>query len=153
MSFRSFFVYYSRSAHCKYRGLHFYVEDTQDRNVNLPIDSKCKKFAFKSRWTLPQFNLKLNNFPWNICSEFHIICFVYCGPHCFDSNKKWILSGKHMAMSFISFFVFCSWFVFFKDRRLHFHMHDTRDLNVDLPLYIKCKNFALKTHCTLLDST
>ena len=36
--------------------LHFYVNDIRDRNVNLRIDSKCKKFTMKFRCTIPWFN-------------------------------------------------------------------------------------------------
>jgi len=56
--------------------LHFYVNDIRDRNIDLLIDSKCKNFAFKSR----------------------------CTP--LDSTKNFQLSGKHIAVSFISFSFF-----------------------------------------------
>jgi len=51
-----FFVYCSIFVCCKDRGLNFYRHFTQDRNVDLPIDSKCNKFTFKSRCTIPRFN-------------------------------------------------------------------------------------------------
>jgi len=61
MSFYSyFFVYHSTFVCCEDRGLHIYI-NIRDRNVNLPIDSKCKNFAFTSRCTIPRFNLKFNN--------------------------------------------------------------------------------------------
>jgi len=47
-----FFVYCSRFDTCKDRGLHFYMNDIRDRNVNLRIDSKCKNFGLESRCTL-----------------------------------------------------------------------------------------------------
>jgi len=47
-----FFAYFSRFVSSKDRGLHFYMNDIQDRNVNLPMDSKCKHFALESLCTL-----------------------------------------------------------------------------------------------------
>jgi len=47
-----FFVYCSKFVCCKDRGLHFYMNDKRDRNVNLRMDSKCKNFALKSHGTL-----------------------------------------------------------------------------------------------------
>ena len=46
------FVYCSRFVSSKDCGLHFYINDIRDRNVNLPIDSKCKNFASESLCTL-----------------------------------------------------------------------------------------------------
>jgi len=46
-----FFYHYSRFVCCKDRGLQFYIIDIRDRNVDIPIDSKCKNFALKSLCT------------------------------------------------------------------------------------------------------
>jgi len=97
--------------------------DIRDRNVNLPIESKCKDFALKSRCTLLDSIENLITFRETCSNEFSII-----------------------------FFVCCSRFVCCKNRRLHFYMKDIRDRNVNLPIDSTCKNFALKSRCTLLDS-
>jgi len=52
MGFIIFFVYYSRFHTCKDHGLHFYMNDIRDRNMNLPTDSKCKNLHLKSRCTV-----------------------------------------------------------------------------------------------------
>jgi len=107
-----FFVYYSRFDTCKDRGLRFYMNDIRDRNVNLPIDSKCKNFALESRCTLLDSIQNLTTFRETYSDAFHIIFFVYCNR--FDTCK---------------------------DRGLHFYMNDIRDRNVNLPIDSKCKNF------------
>jgi len=107
-----FFVYYSRFDTCKDRGLRFCMNDIRDRNVNLPIDSKCKNFALESRCTLLDSIQNLTTFRETYSDEFHIIFFVYCNR--LDTCK---------------------------DRGLHFYMNDIRDRNVNLPIDSKCKNF------------
>ena len=119
-----FFICYSRFACCKDRGLHFYVIGIRDRNVDLPIDSKCKKFALKSRCTPLDSTKNLTSFRVTYSDDFGIIFFV-----CYSR------------------FVCC------KDRGLHFHVNDIRNRNVNLPIDSKCKNFALKSRCTPFDST
>jgi len=100
-----FFVYYRRFVCCNDRGLHFYINDIQDRKVNLPIDSKCKKFALKSRCIPLDSTKNLTTFRETYRGEFYIIFFVY-----------------------FSRFVFC------KDCGLHLYVNDIRDRNVDLPM-------------------
>jgi len=107
-----FFDYYSRFVCCKDRGLHFYVNDIRHRNVDLPIDSKCKKLTLKSRCTPLDSTKMLTTFRETYSGEFYIIFFDYC-----------------------SRFVCC------KDRGLHFYINDIRDRNVDLPIDSKCKKF------------
>jgi len=85
--------------------------------------SKCKTFALKSRCTLLDSIENLKTFRETYSDEFYIIFFVYC-------NK----------------FLSC------KDPGLHIYMNDIRDQNVNLPIDRKCKNFALKSRCTLLVS-
>ena len=119
-----FFDCCSRFVCCKDRGLHFYVNDIRDRNVNLPINSKYKKFALKSRCTPLDSTKKLTIFGETYSGEFYTLFFDYCSKH-----------------------VCC------KDRGLHFYVNDIRDRNVNLPIESKCKKFALKSRCTSLDST
>jgi len=52
----------------------------------------------------------------------------------------------------IVFFVYCNISFCCKDRRLYFYMNEIRDQNVNIPMDSKRKNYALNTHCTLLDS-
>jgi len=118
-----FFVYNDRFVFCEGRGLHFYMNDIRDRNVNLPIDSNWKNFALKSRCTLLDSIESLTTFREGYIDEFYIILFVYC-----------------------SRFFCCN------DLGLHFYMNDIRDRNVNLPIDSKCKNFALKSRFTLPDS-
>jgi len=59
------FAYYSRFLFWKDRGLHFYMKDIRDRNVNIPIDSKCKNLV----WNRPAhcaIQFKCSNFPGKI---------------------------------------------------------------------------------------
>ena len=118
-----FFHYCSRFASSKDCGLHCYMNDIRGRNVNLPIDSKCKNFALESRCTLLDSIWNLITFRETYSNECYVILFVCC-----------------------SRFVSC------KDRGLHFYMNDIRDRNVNLPIDSKCENFGLKSLCTLLYS-
>jgi len=52
-----FFVHYSRFYCCKDCGLHFYINDIPDRNVNLPIKSKCKNFASNGKTLFADANV------------------------------------------------------------------------------------------------
>jgi len=110
-----FFDYCSRFASSKDCGLHCYMNDIRGRNVNLPIDSKCKKFAVKSPCTLLDSIKNLITFRETHSNQFHIIFFAYCSR--FASSK---------------------------DRGLHCYMNDIRGRNVNLPIDSKCKNFALE---------
>jgi len=73
-----FFFYCSRFVCCKDRGLHFYINDTLDRNVDLPIDAKYKKFAMKSRCTLLDSTKNVTSFRETYSGQFYIIfLFIY----------------------------------------------------------------------------
>jgi len=117
-----FFIYYKRLVCCKHHELHFYLHDIRDQNINLPLDIKCKNFALN------------------------------CGASCSTEFKIYMLSGKHSDDFYIIFVVYCSRFPCCKDRGLHLYMHDRWGENVNLPIDSKCKNFALKLCCALLDS-
>jgi len=99
--------------------LHFYMNDIRDQNVNLPIDSECKNFPWKSRYTL------------------------------LDSIKNLITSREIYSDEFyINLFVYYSRFDSCKDRVSHFYMNDIRDRNVNLLIDSVRKNFALESRCT-----
>jgi len=73
-----FFDYYSRFDCCEDRGLHFYTNDIRNRNVYLPVDSKCIKFALKSHCTIPRFNFKFKSFKESYSNEFYTaICLSF----------------------------------------------------------------------------
>jgi len=58
---------------CVCAWLHFYVNDIGHRNVDLPIDSKCKKFALKSCCTPLDSTKNLTTFRETYSGEFYII--------------------------------------------------------------------------------
>jgi len=118
-----FFVYYYRFVFCNDRGLHFYMNDIRDRNVNLHIDNKYRNFALKSSCTLLDSIENSITFRETHSDEFYIIFFVYYGR-----------------------FIFC------KYHGLHFCMNDIWDRNVNLPIDSEVKKFPSESCCTLVDS-
>jgi len=99
----------------------------RDRNVDLPMWSKCKKFALKSCCTISRFNWKFNNFQGTYSNEFYI-------------------TNRSMFEFYIILLVWCSWLVCCKDRGLHLYMND-----MWYPDRIdnSCKGFVFMFHSTV----
>ena len=59
------FFYCSWFVSCKDDGLHFYINDIRDRNVNIPRQY-MQKFCIEIGLHGAQLNLKCNNYPGNL---------------------------------------------------------------------------------------